>query len=424
MQDKINNNKQDAFSEWMKQKLENHQLPVDSGAWSAIEKQLPPKRKIIPWWMWLPVGSAAVLVLLFTLRPFIETPDYVAKSKSNAVTQHTEVAKQSAVQQSIAKADVSGNQIAKAPSVVLKQKQNLVQKSNIVIVDLPHIHSLMIDTSATVLNNAVETTTVQTVEKDQIAQVTVQQNDTVQTKAEMKKTVLDPNPDKCIAAISHIKSKGNNWMLAASYGSQSRSDFSSSNDVFASNDNRFALAKAPALYARVMEPDEFANKTYHDPISFGITIRKKLNKTLSMESGIMYTYLFSTFENGGVQRSDAKSHLHYVGIPMSLVTQLWAKSRWEVYLSAGGAAEKGLQSIYTQNVRTDYQTVTTTSKTKIDGLQWSVNAGLGVNYRIRKQMSIYFEPKVSRYFENDQPASARTDRPFVIGLNAGLRIGL
>ena len=102
MQDNINTNKPDAFSELMKQKLENHQLPVDLNDWSAIEKRLNKKgkRKIIPLWMWLPMGSAAVLTLLFTLRSFNETPDYAVKSNSHAVTQQAETPKQYTAQDS------------------------------------------------------------------------------------------------------------------------------------------------------------------------------------------------------------------------------------------------------------------------------------------------------------------------------------
>ena len=175
MQDNINNNKPDAFSELMKQKLENHQLPVDLNDWSAIEKRLNKKgkRKIIPWWMWLPMGSAAVLALLFTLRSFNETPGYTVKSNSHAVTQQAETPKRYAVQQSIAKADVSGNQISNAPTALIKQKQTLVQKSNIVGVDLPNKVTVAFDSVSNERNSSIATTTLRAVEKEPIAQAQV-----------------------------------------------------------------------------------------------------------------------------------------------------------------------------------------------------------------------------------------------------------
>jgi len=430
MQDNINTNKPDAFSELMKQKLENHQLPVDLNDWSAIEKRLNKKgkRKIIPWWMWLPMGSAAVLTLLFTLRSFNETPDYAVKSNSHAVTQQAEAPKRYTVQQSIAKAAVSGNQISNAPSALIKQKQTLVQKSNIVGVDLPHIHSVMMDTSVTEINNPVTTASIRSVEKEPIAQVAVQQNDSVQNKPEMKKTVLDPNPDESIAVVPQKKSKHNNWMLAASYGSQGNVDLASNNgggDFVSSSPNFYdkTLSAVNTNYTSILATNDFTKKTYNDPLSFGLTVRKQLNKTLSLESGLVYTYLLSTFENSGVQRSEAKLHLHYIGIPVNLITELWENSKWEVYLSTGFMAEKGIQSLYVQSQYFGAEVVTTTAKTNINGIQWSINGGVGVSYKIKRQLGIYFEPKFSRYFDNNQPVSARTDHPFVFGLSAGLRIG-
>ena len=430
MQDNINTNKPDAFSELIKQKLENHQLPVDLNDWSAIEKRLNKKgkRKIIPWWMWLPMGSAAVLTLLFTLRSFNETSDYAVKLSSQVVSRQTETPKQYTAQQSIAKADVSGNQVSNVPTAVLKQKQTSVQNHNSVVIDLPHIHTVMMDTSATRINNAVATATLRAVEKEPIAQVAVQQNDSVLNIHEKKKTVLDPNPDELIAAVDKQKSKSNNWMLAASYGSQGNVDLASNTgagDFVSSSPNFYdrTLSAANTNYTSIMATNDFTKKTYNDPLSFGLTVRKQLNKTLSLESGLVYTYLLSTFENSGVQRSEAKLHLHYIGIPVNLITELWENSKWEVYLSTGFMAEKGIQSLYVQSQYFGTEAVTTTAKTNINGIQWSINGGVGVTYKIKRQLGVYFEPKFSRYFDNNQPVSARTDHPFVFGLSAGLRIG-
>ena len=432
MQDNINNNKPDAFSELMKQKLENHQLPVDLNDWSAIEKRLNKKgkRKIIPWWMWLPIGSAAVLTLLFTLRSFNETPNYAVKSNSHAVTQQAETPKQYTAQQTVAKVDMSGNQISNAPLAVLKQKNSSGQNRNSVVIDLPNKVTVAFDSVSNERNSSIATTTLRAVEKEPIAQAQMgaQQNDSVQNKLEMKKTVLDPNPDESIAVVPQKKSKHNNWMLAASYGSQGNVDLASNNgggDFVSSSPNFYdkTLSAVNTNYTSILATNDFTKKTYNDPLSFGLTVRKQLNKTLSLESGLVYTYLLSTFENSGVQRSEAKLHLHYIGIPVNLITELWENSKWEVYLSTGFMAEKGIQSLYVQSQYFGAEVVTTTAKTNINGIQWSINGGVGVSYKIKRQLGIYFEPKFSRYFDNNQPVSARTDHPFVFGLSAGLRIG-
>jgi hypothetical protein len=86
MQNNINNNGQDTFSEVFRQKLENHEMPVAATCWEEIEARLRPekkKKRIIPFWFWLSGGAAvASLALLFILRTPTETKDFIGKSTS------------------------------------------------------------------------------------------------------------------------------------------------------------------------------------------------------------------------------------------------------------------------------------------------------------------------------------------------------
>ena len=216
----------------------------------------------------------------------------------------------------------------------------------------------------------------------------------------------------------------NSLLLAAAFGSGGSASLSGSNDMlFAEIGDRF-MVNAETRYTQILTPNDFANKSFMEPVSFGLTIRKELNKNISFETGLMYTYLLSTFEENGFSHYDATLSLHYLGIPLNLIVPVWKNPKWEVYLSGGGMVEKGLRSVYIQNEYIGNQTITTDARTKIDGLQWSVNAALGGAYKIYRNIDLYFEPKFSYFFDNDQPLSARTDRPVVIGLTAGVRFRL
>jgi len=83
--------------------------------------------------------------------------------------------------------------------------------------------------------------------------------------------------------------------------------------------------------------------------------------------------------------------------------------------------EKGLSSFYVVNQHAGNQTITTTATTNIDGVQWSVNGAVGTTYKFQRHFGIFFEPKISYFFDNHQPISARTNYPVVIGLTAGVR---
>ena len=57
-----NMEKMDDFSKLVKQKLENHQLPVTDDIWAGIEQKMavpaPQKRRIAPWY-WIAGAAAA-----------------------------------------------------------------------------------------------------------------------------------------------------------------------------------------------------------------------------------------------------------------------------------------------------------------------------------------------------------------------------
>ena len=75
MQEKNNHtNEHDTFSQWARQQLENHQLPVDESLWQGIEQKLAPApKRRIPVWYWLAGGVAAVVALMLLIRPYYTT---------------------------------------------------------------------------------------------------------------------------------------------------------------------------------------------------------------------------------------------------------------------------------------------------------------------------------------------------------------
>lgn len=167
--------------------------------------------------------------------------------------------------------------------------------------------------------------------------------------------------------------------------------------------------------------ESYPDVSYSLPISFGFTVRKDLNRYIGVESGLMYTYLSTTFKRGGTNQSEVKSSLHYLGIPLNLVVYLWRNERWNIYLSGGGMVEKGLQAVYSGYLSDNNGTIHKSRKEGIDGLQWSVNASIGASYRLYGDWSLYFEPRFSHYFDCGQPASIRTDKSLGFGLSAGIR---
>lgn len=76
--------------------------------------------------------------------------------------------------------------------------------------------------------------------------------------------------------------------------------------------------------------------------------------------------------------------------------------------------EKGLQAVYSGYIAGNGTTISKSKKEGIHGMQWSVSASVGAAYRFYGDWSLYFEPRFSHYFDCDQPASIRTDKPLGI----------
>lgn len=180
--------------------------------------------------------------------------------------------------------------------------------------------------------------------------------------------------------------------------------------------------KPPTLNNGTYPLENSQDVSHSLPLSFGIAARKNLNKHIALESGLVYTYLTSKYKQTGERRYNTRVNQHYLGIPVNLVVYLWNNPKWNIYFSGGILMEKGLRLTQVQNILQNQSVASSTIvKENIDGLQWSLNASAGFSYSLYREWSLYFEPKISYYFDSSQPASIRTDRTVLFGLAAGVR---
>jgi hypothetical protein len=415
MQDKINNiDKPDVFSELVRQKLENHQLPVDAESWNKIEERLKPnKKRIIPFWLWLSGEAAvAVLALIFTLRLFTESSDLIGKSELTNI-QHKYFQNKQFAKLEIKNATLTCNTQTKQI-----QTNNRPTTTSVEIVYMNDHQEKIVASFDTISSKKTiekEDDTSLKSDKSLVQTITLNNDSVSKSKRIIPNSLVEESVNEPI-----IKTKNTNrWLLAATFSSEGSTPTGNGNYELATGNKNIVAAATD--YTSILTPNDFSNINYYSPISFGLIFRKSLDKTISLESGLVYTYLLTTFENKGMQQNNAKLHLHYIGIPFSLVGAVWKNSKWEIYISGGIMLEKGIQSIFIQNQIMGNQTITTTASTNINGFQWSVNGAVGTTYKIHQDIGIFFEPKLSYYFENNQPISARTENLVAIGLTAGVR---
>lgn len=148
---------------------------------------------------------------------------------------------------------------------------------------------------------------------------------------------------------------------------------------------------------------------HKQPISAGISLRKRLPKGFSVETGLTYTYLASDILYEGSTEKTSQS-LHYLGIPLRANWSFIENRLWNIYVSAGGTVEKCVYG----KIGSEKETV--------DPLQFSVMSAIGAQLNLSRHIGIYVEPGVSYFFDDgSEVQTIRKENPFNFTLQAGLR---
>lgn len=173
----------------------------------------------------------------------------------------------------------------------------------------------------------------------------------------------------------------------------------------------FTSGKVPSV-------ERISDVKYSMPLNVGVQVQLKIDSHLAIGLGIRYSLLQSKYD-GLINKkfNRVKQSLHYIGIPINLYAIILDRKNFLVYANAGGSLEKGLRAEYS------FQSYdgNTHASSSISGVSYSVNAGLGVEYRFVPLLGVYLQPDIAYYFNSKIPASIRTDQPFQAGAEIGFR---
>ena len=160
------------------------------------------------------------------------------------------------------------------------------------------------------------------------------------------------------------------------------------------------------------------------PKTFGLSINKQLSPKWTFGTGITYTRLKSEFESEYNKARLVKTQkIDYVGIPLRLTYQVWSKGRFNAYMTGGMAFEMPVHSSLEKKYIITADSSYTLKRDIKPRYQWSVNLGVGVQYKLFKPFSLYLEPNMFYYFRNSSNLETyRTEHPFIITVPFGLRL--
>lgn len=183
------------------------------------------------------------------------------------------------------------------------------------------------------------------------------------------------------------------------------------------------LATYNAPYAIERAPK--TNIHHNVAFSWGLGVSYALNERWSLQSGLNYSFLKSDWETNGNYHSKTKQKLHFIGLPLSVTYKIAEWKRFRFYGSAGAMTEMNITgNVTTKNYVGEELLGKKSEHLRMKELLWSLNAGVGVSYPLLRFMSAYVETGVDYYFDNGSTIeTVRSEKPFNVKLQAGLRLG-
>ena len=365
----------------IKQKLEGHKMAPPAGLWEDISSEMGfPKKSASKRWYWLAAAVVLALVGFFGIYQFHQD------ASLPQVAQHTSTESAPRV------ATVTTN-----PSTPVMVCKEISKKTSQV-------------TSREVVQ-AEPQEGAQLESQEEIQQAI--EEDNIQVTKEEPQQTSTTTPHQSFSENHHhiayhqdkqasIPSSASDWSIGlnASGGLLASADNNRTGRLYYPNAYASQNGNAVSDISPYIETDYVSR--HHLPVRFGLSLNYQLSPTLSLLSGINYTYLYSEFNIPLYQNINYDQKLHYLGIPLGLSWQLLRSNGFCLYVSASAMLEKCLNE---------------------KPWQWSVNAAAGAEYTIIPQLGLYLEPSLGYYFDDGTSFDHYyKEHPFAPSIEFGIRL--
>ena len=190
------------------------------------------------------------------------------------------------------------------------------------------------------------------------------------------------------------------------------------------------ISDATASYTQMLSnninKETYTDIKHHMPVTVGASVKWGFSENWALETGLNYTYLYSELRSGAKSYIEDEQKLHYVGIPLKVQRSVWSNSIFSFYASAGGMMEKCVSGSLDEGVVLENNKKSHYSEDlNVKPLQFSVLASVGLQANFNKLLSLYLEPGMIYYFDdNTDVLTIRKDKPFNFNLQLGLRFNL
>ena len=397
----------ESWEEQMRRKLEGHKVAPPEGLWDDICKELgvipapvltPSRRRTNKRWYYAVAAAIFALAGFFAVYQFNnnnETKELTVKSETIAPEKQDAPASEDNVDDRFALATIN-NKVSKKEN--LTKCQSPCEPINDPTPSAPEPGS-----------------------DDNLNKDVLQESNSEEpvTEPQAKKPVDDPKTYQLPSSEPSPKRNetSDRWSLGltASGGLLAANNSVNTNLLYYKNVNSIDYAFYGITSQFSNAQTEFVWK-HRLPLRFGLSVHYLLNDRLSLLSGISYTYLYSECSIP-LYNINYNQKLHYLGIPIGMVWQLWSSGHFRLYLSGSTMLEKCVHASF------DYKSS--------DGVdiekpwQWSLNAAAGAEYSFTPQLSVYLEPSLGYYFDDGSSLEHYyKEHPLAPSISFGLRFNL
>lgn len=422
---------------WMsklKEKLADYSEPTPDSGWEQLEKELMPpvEKKIYPYRRWTMAAAAVILLAIVSSLSlyFLGTPaaDEIRHIKTPVLASSPDVLP------GIDQPDMRGTIIAPLVSPVAEGRLAKVEVNRSEGRTEITQQGIKEERLAKIDNDGASTVDVENKKDDELIEqpeeVSVAQEK--QTHSTQEKQINKNRPyrpsakDKLHIPVgnTNTSAKKGRWSMGLSVGNAGGASaeigagmpsyisrvsmLTVSNGLMAIPNDQTLVFEGGVPYLR--KANDIVDIKHHQPISFGLSVRKSLGRGFSLETGLTYTLLSSDVKLRDSEHN-VEQKLHYLGIPLRANWNFLEKKYFTLYVTGGGMVEK---CVYGK---------LGSEKETVKPLQFSVSGGAGIQVNATKRVGVYFEPGVSYFFDDGSSIQTiRKENPFNFNMQAGIRL--
>lgn len=423
---------------WIKDirsRMENYSEPLPADLWEKIDADIS-RPKVIPMWRkWTSVAAAAAVVLaVSTVSLFYWTSEPSLKESNLSIVEAPAIdnTEQKDTPKDVIPEDVKSVVPEKKNDKLLSAVSAKVydeDESNVDTIEEKQSVAVSDNSPVVVTNDEKqEEPTSDMKEEDSSSAKEKRINmmkadrETVRRNASYLAMADDGNGKRRSKMQIGVTTGNIPYSSSSSFSGMSRLEMSTKTLSSVNN----VVSDATASYTQVMynnvNKETSTDIKHHMPVTVGASVKWGFSENWALETGLNYTYLYSELRSGASSYYEQEHKLHYVGIPLKVQRSVWSNSIFSFYVSAGGMMEKCVSGSSVEgndgksHLREDLN---------VKPLQFSVLASVGLQANFNKLLSLYLEPGMIYYFDdNTDVLTIRKDKPFNFNLQLGLRFNL